>query len=63
MGHHVAPAELARELQMDEYELVSFCLTESIPILHGRVDRTLVEAQMAANNRGGLTQASAPAPA
>jgi len=61
MGHHVAPAELAQELKMGEQELVSFCLTESIPILHGRVDRTLVEAQMAANKRDGQLQASANA--
>lgn len=50
MGNHVTPAELAQELGMDELELLSFCSAESIPVLHGRVDRTLVRAQMAANN-------------
>lgn len=50
MGNHVTPAELAQELEMDELELLSFCSAESIPVLHGRVDRTLVQAQMAANN-------------
>jgi hypothetical protein len=51
MAHHVAPADLAPELRMSEQELLVFCFSESIPIIHGRVDRTLVEAQMAANER------------
>jgi len=56
MSNHVLPADLAKELGLEESELLLFCGQESIPIFHGRVDRTLVEAQMKAN--GGSKQPS-----
>jgi hypothetical protein len=58
MPNHVAPAELAPTFKMSEEELLSFCFAESIPVLHGRVDRTLVEAQIAANQARDLAQQS-----
>lgn len=49
MSNHISPTDLAKELGLEESELLRFCGRESIPIFHGRIDRTLVEAQMKAN--------------
>jgi hypothetical protein len=51
VSHHVKPDDLARELDLDEDELLRFCLRESIPVLHGRIDRSLVIATQKANEQ------------
>lgn len=57
MGNHVPPADLAKEIGLNEQELIVFCNQESIPILHGRVDRTLVQAQLNAQKTSHASQA------
>ncbi len=42
MANHLTPDELADAIGMNKDRLVRFCLQESIPIYHGRVDKTLV---------------------
>ena len=42
MANHLTPDELADAIGMNKDRLVRFCMQESIPIYHGRVDKTLV---------------------
>ena len=41
MANHLTPTELAQEVQMKRQEVIAKCLQMGIPILHGRIDKTL----------------------
>ena len=41
MANHLTPTELADEAQMKRQEVIAKCLEMGIPILHGRIDKTL----------------------
>ncbi len=43
MAHHLTPAELADQLQMERQEVIGKCVELGVPIYHGRIDRTLFE--------------------
>ena len=49
MANHFTPEELSEELGIDRDEIIRVCLEESIPIYHGKIDRSLFEAQLAAS--------------
>jgi hypothetical protein len=46
MAHHLTPAELADQLQMERGEVIGKCVQMGIPIYHGRIDRTLFETSL-----------------
>jgi hypothetical protein len=46
VANHLTPAELAEELQMERQEVIGRCVQMGIPILHGRIDRTLFETSL-----------------
>ena len=46
MANHLTPAELARELELERREVIGVCLERGIPILNGRIDRSLLEAEL-----------------
>jgi hypothetical protein len=46
MAHHLTPAELADQLQMERHEVIGKCVEMGVPIYHGRIDRTLFEVSM-----------------
>lgn len=46
MAHHLTPAELADQLQMEQQEVIGKCVEMGIPIFHGRIDRTLFETSL-----------------
>lgn len=46
MAHHLTPAELANQLQMERQEVIGKCVEMGVPIYHGRIDRTLFETSM-----------------
>jgi hypothetical protein len=46
MAHHLTPAELADQLQMERREVIGKCVEMGVPIYHGRIDRTLFETSM-----------------
>lgn len=54
MAHHLTPAELADQLQMERQEVIGKCVEMGVPIYHGRIDRTLFETSLRS------IQASAP---
>jgi hypothetical protein len=41
MAVHLTPTELADELNMKRREVISKCMEMSVPILNGRIDKTL----------------------
>jgi hypothetical protein len=53
VANHLTPEELSEELGIDRDEIIRICLAESVPIYHGKIDRSLFEAQLAAS---GATQ-------
>jgi hypothetical protein len=46
--NHFTPEELSKELGIDREDVIRLCLEESIPIYHGKIDRSLFEAQLQA---------------
>ena len=58
MAHHLTPAELADQLQMERQEVIGKCVEMGVPIYHGRIDRTLFESSLRSIASSGLSQAS-----
>ena len=48
MANHLTPEELSKELGIDREEVIRLCVQESIPIYHGKIDKTLFQAQLQA---------------
>jgi hypothetical protein len=48
MANHLTPEELSQELGLDREEIIRVCLEESVPIYHGKIDKTLFQAQLEA---------------
>ena len=48
MPVHLTPTELADELQMKRREVLSKCIEMNVPVLKGRIDRTLFESSLRA---------------
>jgi hypothetical protein len=46
MTHHLTPAELADQLQMEPQEVIGKCVEMGVPVYHGRIDRTLFETSV-----------------
>ena len=55
MANHLTPEELSKELGIDRDEIIKVCLQESVPIYHGKIDKTLFQAQLQA--LGAMPQA------
>ena len=49
MPNHLTPEELAEEMRMDREEVIRICLEEGVPIYHGKIDKTLFQAQLEAS--------------
>jgi hypothetical protein len=52
MPNHLTPEELSQELKIDRQEVIKVCLEEGIPIYHGKIDKTLFQAQLEATGTG-----------
>lgn len=48
MANHLTPEELSQETGMDREEIIKICLEEGVPIYHGKIDKTLFQAQVQA---------------
>ncbi len=46
MANHLTPTELAEETHMKRQEVIAKCMEMGIPILHGRIDKTLFATSM-----------------
>jgi hypothetical protein len=58
MAHHLTPAELADQLQMEREEVIGKCVQMGVPIYHGRIDRTLFESSLRSIDSSKRRQAS-----
>ncbi len=58
MAHHLTPAELADQLQMERGEVIGKCVQMGVPIYHGRIDRTLFESSLRSLSSAPRGQAS-----
>ena len=56
MANHLTPEELSKELGLDRDEVIRVCIEEAIPIYHGKIDKSLFQAQLEAS---GQSHASA----
>jgi hypothetical protein len=56
VANHLTPDELSEELGLDRDEVIRVCIEEAIPIYHGKIDKSLFQAQLEAS---GATRASA----
>ncbi len=48
MANHLTPEELSKELGIDTDEIIRVCMQEHVPIYHGKIDKTLFQAQLQA---------------
>jgi hypothetical protein len=46
--HHLTPQELAARQGLDPEQVLELCRAHDIPLLHGRIDRSLFELALAA---------------
>ena len=58
MAHHLTPAELADQLQMERQEVIGKCVQMGVPIYHGRIDRTLFESSLRSIDSSQRSQGS-----
>jgi len=48
MPVHLTPTELAEELHMKRRDVLTKCIEMNVPVLKGRIDRTLFESSLRA---------------
>ncbi len=48
MANHLTPEELSKEIGIERQEVIRVCMEEGVPIYHGKIDKTLFQAQLAA---------------
>ncbi len=48
MPNHLTPEELSKEMGIDQQEVIRVCMEEGVPIYHGKIDKTLFQAQLQA---------------
>ena len=48
MSNHLTPDELSKEVGIEREEVLRICLEEHVPIYHGKIDKTLFQAQLIA---------------
>jgi len=56
VANHLTPEELSKELGLERDEVIRVCIEEAIPIYHGKIDKSLFQAQLEAS---GSSHASA----
>jgi hypothetical protein len=48
LANHLTPEELSKELGIERDVVIRVCVEESIPIYHGKIDKTLFQAHLEA---------------
>ena len=48
MANHLTPEELSKEVGIEREEVIRICVEEHVPIYHGKIDKTLFQAQLQA---------------
>jgi hypothetical protein len=50
MANHLTPDELSQEVGIDRDQVIKICVEQNVPIYHGKIDKTLFQAQLTALN-------------
>jgi hypothetical protein len=59
MSVHLTPSELADEMHMKRRDVLAKCIEMNVPILKGRIDKTLFESSLRAIQSQSKQQATA----
>jgi hypothetical protein len=59
MAVHLTPTELADELQMKRRDVLVKCIEMNVPVLKGRIDKTLFETSLRVTQSPPSKQAAA----
>ncbi len=46
MANHLTPDEISEETGLAREDVIRICVEQHVPIYHGRIDKTLFEAQV-----------------
>jgi hypothetical protein len=57
VANHLTPEELSKELGLERDEVIRLCIEEAIPIYHGKIDKSLFQAQLEASGSGHASAA------
>ena len=55
MPNHLTPEELAKATGLTREDVIRICVEEGVPIYHGKIDKTLFQAQLAAVGAGATS--------
>ena len=55
MAIHLTPTELAREAGLERKEVIAKCMEMGVPIVQGRIDKTLFLANLGHNTQQAQT--------
>jgi hypothetical protein len=58
LANHLTPEELSKELGIEREQVIRVCIEESIPIYHGKIDKTLFQAHLEATGTAATTPAA-----
>ncbi|MGZ8621609.1 MAG: hypothetical protein ACXWW8_03360 [Solirubrobacterales bacterium] len=58
MAVHLTPTELADEMGMKRRDVLSKCIEMNVPVLKGRIDKTLFESSLRAFQAQGKSAAA-----
>jgi hypothetical protein len=58
MAVHLTPTELADEMQMKRRDVLRKCIEMNVPVLKGRIDKTLFESSLRAFQGQGKSAAA-----
>ena len=58
MAVHLTPTELADQMEMKRREVLEKCIEMNVPVLKGRIDRTLFETSLRAMQSPGKQAAA-----
>lgn len=58
MAVHLTPTELADEMQMKRRDVLAKCVEMNVPVLKGRIDKTLFESSLRAFRAQGKSAAA-----
>lgn len=58
MAVHLTPTELADEMKMKRRDVLTKCVEMNVPVLKGRIDKTLFESSLRAMQAQGKSAAA-----
>ena len=58
MAVHLTPTELADEMHMKRRDVLAKCIEMNVPVLKGRIDKTLFESSLRAMQGQGKSAAA-----